>query len=110
MLGRRRPPLPSAEHGVDSRIEAISGDLIQVTQAVLNRDWARAKGTALITGASSAIGADWCQQPIVHSWATWQADGEAVAILGSPAALRWPGRICTYMRAYASTSMGAAPT
>jgi hypothetical protein len=57
--------LPSAEHDVDS-IEAVSRELIQVTQAILNREWARAKGTALITGASSGIGADGCQQLIVE--------------------------------------------
>ncbi|MGC2224442.1 MAG: hypothetical protein WA624_19870 [Methylocella sp.] len=77
-----QPPLPSTEHDVDS-IEAVSRELIQVTQAILNREWARAKGTAPITGASSGIGADGCHQLIVElgDVASGRADGEAVAIL-----------------------------
>lgn len=35
--------LPSAEHDVASCIGAVSRELIQVTQAILNREWARAK-------------------------------------------------------------------
>jgi hypothetical protein len=34
--------LPAAEHEVDS-IEAVSRELIQVTQAILSREWARAR-------------------------------------------------------------------
>ena len=71
--------LPSAEHDVDS-IEAVSRELIQVTQAILNREWARAKGTAPIAGASSGIGADGCQQLIVElgDVASGRADGRMV--------------------------------